>query len=161
MKKLFCLSVIISLCCTFCFGQNDPNKIDSIGYIQDSLKSKNIDPKNLSPIEGKAIVYIVRPTVFGFAVRQEITCDNYLIGSTKGKQYLYTVLSPGKHIFRAASENISKFELTLEAGKIYFLKQEVKMGLVVAGTALELLSEDDGRKFLSRCKLAKENTFSN
>jgi hypothetical protein len=40
---------------------------------QDSLMPKNTDPKKFTPVSGKAIVYVVRPTLFGFAVQQDLS----------------------------------------------------------------------------------------
>jgi len=61
----------------------------------------------------------------------------------------------------AKSENKLSFELTVEAGKIYFIKQQVKMGFLFAQTGLKLMTEEEGRKLLSKCKLSTDNLITN
>jgi hypothetical protein len=45
--------------------------------------------------------------------------------------------------------------------KIYYIKQEVKMGFAIAETGLKLVDEKEGQKYLQKCKLAKDNVASN
>jgi len=117
--------------------------------------------KNLSAIEGKAIVYIIRPSLLGALVRIGVVCDDQPLGSTMAKQYIFAILDPGKHTFSAHTENKASLDIILEAGKIYYIKQKVKMGLVVARVGLELMSESDGRKALNSLKLSSDNLQSN
>jgi len=119
------------------------------------------DAKNLAPIEGKAIVYIVRPSSMGTLVRIGVECDYEGLGSTKAKQYIYAILDPGAHIFTSHTENQATLNLTLEAGKIYFIQQKVKMGIVVARVGLEVMNESDGRKALNSCKLSSDILHGN
>lgn len=161
MKNSVGLLLCILLSVSTCFGQDNVNKQDSLIVSQDSVRAAINDPKKLAPIDGLAIVYVVRPTIIGAAIRQEITCNNYLIGSTKGMQYIYTVMPPGKYIFRSTSANISRLDLNLQPGKIYFIAQRVSMGLLYARTDLELLSEKEGRNILNKCSLAKDNIYPN
>ena len=157
MKKFISFAIYFLCVNGYSFGQDVARDTS----VQNKIKQINTDPKNLEPINGKVIVYIVRPTFFGTVIRQDINCDNYFIGSTKGEEYLYTVILPGKHIFRSASENTKKLEVILEAGKIYYIKQQVKMGAFYAATGLKLLTDEEGKKFLTKCKLSKENTYPN
>ena len=55
--------------------------------------------KQLMPIEGKAIVYIIRTSSFGVLIKMDIECDSLYIGSTYATQYLYTIHDPGLHQF--------------------------------------------------------------
>jgi hypothetical protein len=146
-KKLFLLGLIASIC--------------SIGFAQKDVEQKDSIAKNLSTINDKAIVYIIRSTEFGFLVKMNIDCDSVHIGSTLAKKYIYTILAAGKHVFTAKSENKFKLEMNLEAGKIYYLQQQVNMGLLYATTKLKILNEEDGKKYLKKCKLSKDNLYSN
>lgn len=128
---------------------------------QGTLAQKDSIAKLLVPIEDKAIVYIIRPTTFGAIIRMNVECDSVHIGSTTAKRYIYTALSPGKHTLFSRSENKSTLEVELEAGKIYYINQQVKMGFFIAETGLMLLNEEDGKKYLNKCKLSKDNTYSN
>jgi hypothetical protein len=125
--------------------------ISSIAFSQPAAEQK----------DSSAIVYIIRPTSFAFLIKMDIDCDSLHIGSTKAKKYVYTRVAPGKHVFVSRSENNYRFTLNVEAGKVYYIKQEVKLGALYAETALELLNEEDGKKYLSKCKLSKDNVFTN
>ncbi len=124
-----------------------------------ALAQKDSAAKSLTPIEGKAIVYILRPTSFGAIVEMGIDCDGAHIGSTHAQKYVYTILDPGKHNFTSKAENNYSFYVDLEPGKIYYIKQEVKMGFVMAETKLAIVSEEDGKKYLNKCKLSKDNVY--
>ncbi len=45
--------------------------------------------------------------------------------------------------------------LTAECGKNYFIRQYIKFGVFVGGANLELVTEDEGKKGVLECKLAK------
>lgn len=114
--------------------------------------------KTMKPAPDQALVYVVRPEGYwGAAILFEVTCDNKLLGSTRGKNFLYVQLPPGPHRFVTTAENKSEFLLTAVAGKTYFLKQEVKMGGIYARSSWKQLeSETEGRNVLGKCKLAAD-----
>jgi len=122
----------------------------------DSVPVTDSVAKNLTPVEGKAIVYILRPSSMGTLIKIKIECNDRRIGSTKGKQYIYTMLDPGRHTFVSKSENRASLDVTLEAGKIYYIRQLVKMGALYARTGLELMDESNGKKALYSCKLSSD-----
>jgi hypothetical protein len=67
------------------------------------------------------------------------------IGKFKGKGYLIHECEPGKHLFWAASENEDFIEANLEAGKVYVILAEPKMGVVKAGVKLSILNFSDAK----------------
>lgn len=115
--------------------------------------------KNLKPVDGKAIVYIIRHGVMGAAIPFRLDCDSFLVGWVAAGTYLYTIIDPGSHVFKAQSENDYELPLTVEAGKIYFLDQESRMGVMYARTKLKPLNEQEGRKLLDKCHLSKHNRY--
>lgn len=117
--------------------------------------------RNLNPIEGKAIVYVIRSSLLGALVKIGVECDDQNIGATKAKQYVYVILDPGEHTFSSRMENKALLDLTLEAGKIYYIKQKVKMGLVMARVGFELMNDSEGRKTLDNCSLSPDNLHLN
>jgi len=125
-----------------------------------SRKEMDLKAKALTPAEGKALVYILRPTGFGALIRMGVDCDSVHIGSTKAENYIYAMLDPGVHTLVSKAENKSSLEVTLEAGKTYYIKQQVKMGFAFAETGLKLVDEQEGQKYLKKCKLAKDNVAS-
>jgi hypothetical protein len=126
-----------------------------------SRKQKDSLAKSLTPIEGKAIVYILRPSGFGGLIKMGVSVDSVRIGGTKAGNFLYAILPPGSHIFESRSENSVTLNLVLEAGKIYYIRQQVKMGFAFAETGLQQEDEKQGLKDLKHCDLAKDNIYSN
>lgn len=64
--------------------------------------------KSLVPQDGKALVYFMRPSGFGTAVKMRVTMGSgdYL-GATGGGRYIYSLLDPGNYTFRSKAENAS------------------------------------------------------
>jgi len=111
--------------------------------------------ENFNPPEGKALIYFVRPASIGFLIKFKVFIDENLIGFTKGKNYLYAILEPGKHKILTKSENTSKLELEVEAGKTYFIKQKVGIGFFIARNKMRLVNEIDGKLAFNKCRPAK------
>lgn len=104
------------------------------------------------PKADQASVYVVRPANVGRAIRIWAFADEQSLGMTKSNTYTHHYLDPGTYIFWAKAENVSAEELTVEAGKTYFLKQKVKVGVLKARVKVEFLSEDEGWKALEECE---------
>lgn len=110
--------------------------------------------RNQSPPEGRALVYVVRPTSFGYAAVQNITCDNKDIGSTTGQRFIYVYLDSGLHKFSVKAENRPELFLQVVPGKTYFIEEKIKLGLMAARSELERLEDAAGRSKLRLCKLS-------
>lgn len=114
-----------------------------------------VSVKNQNPPDGKALIYIVRPSsYFGAAIKFRVSCDNNSIGSTMGGQFIYTIVQPGRHEFKSEAENDAKLFLLTEANKTYYIEQEVKMGIIVARNKLVRLNDIKGKIALNKCKLS-------
>lgn len=125
-----------------------------------AVKENNTN-KNPAPAGDKATVYFIRNSGLGSLIRMTIECDGQKIGSTKPKQYVYTTLDPGEYTFASkGGENKATLGVRLEAGEVYYIKQQVKMGIVAARTGLELMNEEDGIKALKECKLSSDNLYA-
>jgi len=107
--------------------------------------------QSMSAPNEMALVYFVRPNKFAPTQRMRITCDGAKIGSTQGKQYIYTIVKPGKHDFVSKAENKAMLSIVAEAGKIYFIEQVPKPGILKARNELEGLVEEVGREKLAKC----------
>ena len=126
-----------------------------------SSKEKDAKAKALTPAGGKALVYVVRPSSLGGLIKMTVRCDNVEIGSTKAGNFVYAMIDPGSHTLTSSAENTANLEITLEAGKTYYVKQQVLMGFVIAETNLKVLDDKDGQKDLKKCRLSKHNVASN
>ncbi len=100
----------------------------------------------------KALVYVVRPTSMGFAIKSFFLCDDDVLGINKGSSYFFAHVSPGKHVFWSKSENVDALELAVEAGKTYYIQQRVRPGGLKARTKLEVLDTKEGEAALAKCE---------
>lgn len=75
----------------------------------------------MKPAEGKALVYVFRPSGMGFAINFQIWDGDKFIGLSQAKSYFQYMADPGKHTFMAIAENKAFIEADLEAGKEYYL----------------------------------------
>lgn len=85
----------------------------------------------------------------------EVYLDGRLMGKTGAQTFFVFEVSPGKHSLMSKAENESKLELVVEAGRNYFVWQEVKMGVLYARNLLQLVDDAAGRAGVAECKLLK------
>ncbi len=99
----------------------------------------------------KALIYIVRPTSAGTAIRMWAFAGDTVLGVTKGDTYASAYVEPGEHLFWSRAENVSALTATVEAGRTYYLKQNVRMGGLKARVKLEAIDETEGQEMLAKC----------
>ncbi|MDJ0805443.1 MAG: DUF2846 domain-containing protein [Gammaproteobacteria bacterium] len=109
------------------------------------------------PEDGKAIVYIVRPTSLGGIIRFNVFVDDKEpvseMGYTRANQYIYFNLEPGKHQILSKAENWSATDLTAKAGDIIFIRQEAKMGVFLARNSIYKIQEYEGKYHVKHLEL--------
>ncbi|TYC61236.1 DUF2846 domain-containing protein [Zoogloea oleivorans] len=103
------------------------------------LKSFSVKPE----VSG---LYIYRNESMGAAVRMDVDVNGKPLGQTAAKTYFYTEVAPGKHTITSKSENTDSIQIETVGGKLYYVWQEVKMGILYARTKLHLVSEEEGKK---------------
>ncbi len=120
------------------------------GYDTKTDKTQHPTPQ---PATGKALVYVLRPTMMGNKIQTKLAVDGQWVGVNRGHNYFFLELDPGEHYFCSKAENSSKLAVKLEAGKTYYLEQKIKMGFMKARNKLALLGDQEGQKKLSECYL--------
>ena len=100
-----------------------------------------------------ANVYIYRNEVMGAALKFEVAVDGKLLGKTASKTYFLVSLAPGKHTIVSQQDPENKLDITVEAGKNYFVWQEVKMGMWSGGSKLNLVDEAKGKAGVAESSL--------
>lgn len=122
-----------------------------------------------TPPEGKALVYIIRPSIKVIKMAM-IICDGKYINMISAKQYLTIILDPGEHIIYSeiggtgAVNGLSKLKFNTESGKIYFIEMKLHhqpcfwSGDVpwYLDTELIHIDQSDGNIYLERCELADQ-----
>jgi hypothetical protein len=101
--------------------------------------------KAFSAPRDKAGVYIFRNEVFGAAIKLDVFLDGKWLGETASKTYFYVEVDPGRHTVMGKGENQSEVSLEALVGRLYYVWQEVKMGLLQPRNELKLVEEDVGR----------------
>lgn len=110
--------------------------------------------KQFTVNEDYAGVYIYRNESFGAAIKMDIAVDDTLIGETAAKTYLYKELPEGSHKISSIAENTDTLTLNVVAGKLYYVWQEVKLGLMSARSKLSLVDEEKGQAGVLESKAA-------
>ena len=100
---------------------------------------------------GQALLYVVRPTHVGFAIKSFFFVNDTISGINRGSSYFFLDIPPGKHVLWSKSENVDALEMTFEAGKTYYLQQQVQLGWGRARTKLEVLEGEKGPEALAKC----------
>lgn len=109
------------------------------------------------PPPGKALIYVYRNETMGAAVKIPVTLNGKVAGDTASKTYFMWTVDPGTHEIGSLSETNQKLSLKCEAGKTYYVWQEMKMGTWSANTKLNQVDEATGRAAVKDCKLIKGN----
>lgn len=142
MKKLF-VAAIITMNLAGCASVN-------MGSPQQDAAAKTFK----APAD-KAAIYIYRNETMGAAIKMDVAIDGQPLGQTAAKTYLYKEVTPGKHTIESKAESTDKLELDAKPGMLYFIWQEVKMGVMSARSKLSLVSEAEGKKGVNETKLAE------
>lgn len=98
----------------------------------------------------KALIYVLRPTMMGNKIQTKLAVDGEWKGVNRGDNYFFFTLTPGKHYFCSRAENRSVVVLQVEAGKTYYLQQEIRMGMMKARNSLAVISEDKAKEKLQK-----------
>jgi hypothetical protein len=118
------------------------------------VKVDRKDPFAPTPVEGKALIFVVRPTKFGELYQTKLAIDGEWVGVNRGDTYFAVHVSPGEHFFCSTAENRSVLRLEVEAGKTYYLQQKIRSGWLKIVNVLVLLDETAGLEALSKTNKA-------
>lgn len=103
----------------------------------------------------KSNIYVYRNEGFGGAITMTVSLDGKVAGQSGPQTYFMWEVAPGSHEIASHAEDVSTLKLTTEAGKSYYVWQEVKMGLWMARSLLQQVDEETGRKGVLECKRAQ------
>ena len=117
---------------------------------------------NPTNIEGApkdmALVYFYRPSAFqGSAVSFDIIANSKKIGELDNGAYLKRLMKPDTykiHSDSMAIDRISTFEF--EAGKTYFVRSFIEMGMWVSSIRFSLLHKDDAILEMAKSRIQIE-----
>jgi hypothetical protein len=114
-----------------------------------------------APTAGLAGVYVYRDSVVGKALKKDVWLDGKCVGESGPDTFFYTEASPGKHTLSTESEfSPNDLAILVEAGKTYFYRQFIKMGLMRGGADLEAMPDEQGRAAVTKLELASNGACS-
>ena len=103
----------------------------------------------------KAGLYIYRNESMGAAVKMDVAIDGQAVGQTAANTYLYKEVAPGKRVITSSAENTATLEVDARPGALYYVWQEVKMGVLYARSKLHLVGEEEGKKGVLETRMAE------
>lgn len=115
-----------------------------------------------TPSEGKAGLYVYRHGSFGSALKKDIWVDGECLGQSAPNVFFFREVSGNQHHTIATESEFSPNVLNIqtEAGKNYFIRQYIKMGLFVGGAGLEIVNEQAGKAAVSVLNMAMPGNCS-
>lgn len=106
------------------------------------------------PDQGKAIVYVVRPSALGGMIRFNVFVDDQEdsseMGYTRSNQYIYFNLPPGEHKIYSKAENWGETLVSAKAGDIIYIEQEPAMGIIMARNSIQMIEELQGKYLVKK-----------
>lgn len=149
--KISAVAIVISVLFTGCASVKMESK-------EASEKARQF----AQPTTGNAGLYAYRDSGMGGALKRAIWVDGKCVGTTAPNVFFYTEVVGGKdYVISTESEfSPNNLSLLLEAGKNYFIRQYIKMGLFVGGADLELVTEEQGKLAVAKLELATPGTCS-
>lgn len=120
-----------------------------------AAQSADTQAKTFTPAANQATVYIYRNEDFGAAVKMPVLIDNMSVGDTAAKTYIEKQLPPGTHTITSKTEKDSSVTINMLAGQVYYVWQEVKMGMWAAGSALHIVDAEKGQAGVRESKLIR------
>ena len=123
-------------------------------FLSMACLSQGIKPASV----GKSVVYFVRTSGVGFAINFTYFDSAKVIGKFNGEGYFRYECEPGVHLLWARSENRDFVNADLEAGKIYFIEAQPKMGAFKAAVRILPVIPDDEKTMKRILKLINKKS---
>ena len=98
----------------------------------------------------KSTIYIIRPSVVGFAVKLKITENNREVGHLKANSYIKIDVNSGLTTIKNNFDKNKKLELDVKPNQIYYIINNIQPSLFNKKSEFILLSKEDGEKLLEK-----------
>jgi hypothetical protein len=119
--------------------------------------SEDTQAKKFEPVQGKSSVYVYRNESFGAAIKVTVAADDKMLGQTAPYTYYLLHLEPGAHKFSCYAENTENFSITTKPDQLYFIRQEMKMGMWAARCAIYEAPAEEGKAAVLESNMAQKN----
>jgi hypothetical protein len=113
----------------------------------------DIQAKRFEALPDKAVIYIVRDSPDASDDGASISLDDSAVITTFPGTYYRWEVAPGPHRIAGFAADSSRFELTAEAGRVYFVLQRMWPFMMQPLSHFQLLAEPHGRAAVARSEL--------
>jgi hypothetical protein len=142
--------LVFAFLTTNCASFRSPVKKASDSFTQKAMQ--------FSAPPGRAAIYVIRPFGFvGAGLPMHLLIDHTEFGKLPAGTFLYGEITPREHILETADFTGCKsrfIRFMAEEGKCYFVYATVGWSL-----NLDVLSEDEGKRLVSKYELSGDNKF--
>jgi hypothetical protein len=116
---------------------------------------RSVDVGLVTPDPGKAALVVARTTSWGGRITFDTYLEREMIGATRGKGYfIKTDITPGAHYVISKAENWETVKIAFEPGRVYYILEVVRMGMLKARLSKQLLTPADLKQTIDDgCKL--------
>ena len=114
---------------------------------------KDAKAKEFTPPPDKGAIYIYRNENLGGGMAITVSINDKTLGQTAPDTYFHVNVLPGSYSLKSLAENVSELTVMVEPGRIYFVWQEIKMGMWSARTKLQEVDGSTGRAAIASTKL--------
>jgi hypothetical protein len=124
--------------------------------------SQNASANLFLPPSNRALIFIyrngnegIRETVMPQLVT--VSVNGFTLGQTADKTYFRLNVKPGTYTITSLAENVAKLNLTVEAGKIYYVQQEISSWSLSPKSVLQQVDENKGHAAVFGSKIIASN----
>ena len=118
---------------------------------QEQMQADGSGPLPREPGAGQGMIYVVRPSPVGGMIRFNVFLNDQDEGSemgfTRGGQYIYFAVPPGKHRVYSKAENWAEIDVSVADGQVVFLQQDAAVGVLMARNSIAELEAGQGRYY--------------
>ena len=104
------------------------------------------EAKEFRPTDGLSTIYLFRDENLGSGTPITIALDGQVAGQTAAWTYFRWIVPPGTHRVASYAENVDVLTLVTEADGVYFVRQDIKLGLAHPQAMLRVVDEERGRR---------------
>lgn len=103
-------------------------------------------PRSPAPVSDRATVVFIRPSSYAVSLVVTIVdAQGRFLGDALPSSFFVSRVEPGEHTFIGWAENTSALRASVEAGKIYFVEVDVKLGALSPRAHLKALTPESER----------------
>jgi hypothetical protein len=114
-----------------------------------TLAQSDAKADSFKAVPGKSVIFLVRSSPDAYQRKAEMHLDDGKPVAMYPGTYIRWVVAPGAHQIQGAAPDTALIKLRTEAGKVYYIQQDVG-GITAPMSTLQRTSERDGRAAVRR-----------